>query len=190
MSFSFKETRGVVPVSGKWLFQLGDEVVEDYDYDLAVKHVSELLRRHGIQGSASQALADFMCPRLPHYVCNGWTPSALAKLNEAISPREAKDNARPYVDRQLATIDLIRKRMAVCEECPRHRRDFCLHCIGADSWIYQELGYRRSVLPEDHASGCCSASKTFEALICSVLYPKGEAVWKNAPSGCWRNIEK
>ena len=44
----FVQTAYVVPPGGAWFFQLGDERVSSSVYELALRRVDELLKRHGV----------------------------------------------------------------------------------------------------------------------------------------------
>lgn len=182
MARSFISTRSTVPPGGVWFFQLGDDHYESPIYEDVVKHVGQILEKHGSTEDAAEALANFMCPHLPAYFCRGEGP-----VSPVITPREAMDAAMPFFKRQVETSDVIMKRMEACTMCPRHRRDFCLHCHGYDQWIYDGFGGRRVRLPSDDASGCCECTKTFEAVAASAVYQPGEGVWEGAPATCWRN---
>lgn len=173
--------RSTVPPTGKWEFQLGDDRYESPVYDLVLRHTGEILAKHGLKIPAAQALADYMCPRLPKWMCTGRGPHL-----DLLLAKEAQKEAYSYFVRQMETVDVIMRRMEVCTTCPKHRRDFCLHCGGYDTWIYDGFGGRRTRLPPDDASGCCSCARTFEAAIASVTYSAEEPVWEGAPKTCWR----
>lgn len=182
MSRRFVSTRSTVPPTGVWFFSLGDDHYESPIYDDAVRHVADILKRHGVVDvTPAQALADHMCPQLPSYFCVGDGPSS-----PVVSPHDAKLNAMKYFGMQVETVDEIVRRMQICQTCPRHRRDYCLHCHGYDSWIVGHFGGRRVKLPVDDASGCCTCAGTFEAVIGSVVYQDGEPAWDGAPDTCWR----
>lgn len=178
----FVSTRSTVPPSGFWFFSYGDDHYESPLYDDTVRHVAEILRKHGVDADPVKALADYMCPQLPAYFCVGDGPSS-----PVVSPRDAKDNAIAYFGKDVEPIDTVTSRMEVCLMCPKHRRDYCLHCHGYDSWIYDGFRGRRPKLRVDDASGCCTCAKTFEAVVASVAYNDGDPVWEGAPETCWRN---
>ena len=170
-----------VPPGGSWFFQIGEDRVSTSVYGIAVSRVADLLAKHGVKADPAQALADFMCPRMPAWFCTGSTPHS-----PVITVKEACEAARPYFSRRLLPVDLVTKRMEACQACPRHRRDFCLHCNGLDEWISDGFRGRRPALPADAASGCCTCAGTMEAVIASVEYEDGEPAWKDAPDTCWR----
>lgn len=170
-----------IPPCGVWSFAIGDDKIESPIYDIVLRKTGEIMEKHGMKGSAAQALADYMCPRLPPWMCTG----SFEKLKLVLA-KEAQKNAYDYFTRVSETVDVIMRRMEVCMTCPKHRRDFCLHCGGYDTWIYDGFGGRRVKLPPDDASGCCSCAKTFEAVIASVVYDPEESVWEGAPETCWR----
>lgn len=182
MSRSFVSTRSVVPPGGLWFFQMGDDRYESPLYEDCVAHVADIMRKHGVKGSAIDALADFMCPHMPAYFCRGAGP-----VSPVIMARDAMKAAEPYFSRQLETVDVISKRLQACTKCPMHRRDFCLHCHGYDTWICDKFGNRRVKLPADDASGCCTCAKTFEAVVASVTYGHDEKPWEGIPETCWRH---
>ncbi len=171
-----------LPPEGKWSFQIGDDYYESPIYDLVLKHVGELLAKHGVKADATEALAEYMCPRLPPWMCRGDGPS-----RDLILGKEAQKEALSYFARNVETADVVMRRMQVCQRCPKHRRDFCLHCGGYDTWIYDGFGGRRTRLPPDDASGCCTCARTFEAVIASVCYADGDQVWEGTPDTCWRH---
>lgn len=181
MSRRFVSTRSTVPPGGVWFFSMGDDHYESPLYEDALKHVDMILKKHGSDADAVEALADYMCPHLPAYFCRGEGPSTAS-----VTPHEAKAAAIEYFNRSVETLDVISRRMQACTTCPKHRRDFCLHCNGYDQWIYDGFGGRRVRLPADDASGCCECAKTFEAVIATAMYNPGEAVWEGAPDTCWR----
>lgn len=171
-----------VPPGGAWFFQLGDDRVESPVYSLAVKQVDEVLKRHGVKADASEELAKFMCPHMPAWFCAGSPVHS-----PVITGKMAVEKAGPYFGRPLVTFDVITERMQRCQACMKHRRDFCLHCTGYDTWIYDMFDGHRPKLPVDEASGCCSCAGTFEAVVASVDYGKDEPGFEGAPDTCWRN---
>lgn len=181
MSRSFIATRSTVPPGGLWFFQLGDDYYESPLYEDCIAHVDEILRKHGVKMLATEALAEFMCPHMPAYFCRGAGPAS-----PVILARDAMKAAAPYVSKPVETLDVISKRLQKCTGCLKHRRDFCLHCHGYDTWVCDQFGGRRVKLPADDASGCCSCAKTFEAVIASVVYGEDEPVWEGTPDSCWR----
>lgn len=170
-----------VPPGGMWFFQLEDDRVAMPVYDLAVKRVGEILARHGVRKDPAQALAEFMCPHMPAWFCAGNVGHS-----PVITAKDACERARPYFGRKVLPVDLISRRLETCQACPRHRRDFCLHCNGLDTWVSDGFRNARPVLPADAASGCCTCAGTLEAVIASVAYGEGEPVWEGAPETCWR----
>lgn len=178
----FVQTAYVVPPGGSWFFQLGDERVSSPVYELALRRVDELLKRHGVDTPADVALAEYMCPHMPSWFCAGDVGHS-----PVITVKEATAKALPYFRRRLVPVDQIVRRMEACQACPRHRRDFCLHCNGLDEWISGGFRGKRPALPADAASGCCTCAKTLEAVIASVEYGEGDSVWEGVPETCWRN---
>lgn len=181
----FVQTAYTVPPGGVWFFQIGDDRVSHPVYDAALRQVGELLKKHGDRRSPAQALAEFMCPHMPAWFCAG----SVAR-SPAVFPRDAAKAAAPYFSRPLVPADIVTRRMALCQDCKRHRRDFCLHCTGYDEWIREGFDHRRPALPVDEASGCCTCTGTFEMVMASVEYRKDEPVWEGAPDTCWRRLEK
>ena len=170
-----------MPPGGVWRYELDGESVESPIYDVALRKVGELMAKHGVAGSAAAELATYMCARMPKWMCSG-----ARKYVDLLLQRESMQNAVPYFSRQLETIDVIQSRMQRCQSCPRHRRDFCLHCTGCDSWIVDGFKGRRPRLPVDDASGCCSLARTFEAVVASVCYTDKDRMWEGVPDTCWR----
>lgn len=177
----FTNTVSVVPPGGVWFFQIGEDRVASPVYDLAVKMVAEVLAKHGVNKQAPQALAEFMCPHMPSWFCAGNVGHS-----PVITVKEACEKARPYFGQRVLPVDLITKRMEICQSCKKHRRDFCLHCNGLDSWVSAGFRRARPVLPADAASGCCSCAGTMEAVIASVEYGEEDVVWEGVPETCWR----
>lgn len=171
-----------VPPGGAWFYQLGDDRVESPVYSIALKQVHDLLKARGVDADAAEELAKFMCPHMPEWFCVGSDVHS-----PVITGRMAAEKAPPYFSRPLVTFDVVTARMQACQACPRHRRDFCLHCTGYDTWIQDGFDGRRPKLPVDEASGCCSCAGTFEAVIASVDYGKDEPGFEGAPETCWRN---
>lgn len=178
----FCQTASIVPPGGSWFFQLGDEKVSSPVYELALRRVDALLKAHGVKTPADVALAEFMCPHMPKWFCEGDVGHS-----PVISVKDATKAALPYFGMRMVPADVITRRMEECQACPMHRRDFCLHCNGLDEWIAQGFGLKRPALPADAASGCCSCAKTLEAVIASVEYAKGDSIWEGVPETCWRN---
>ena len=170
-----------VPPGGSWFFQIGDDKVVSPVYELAVKRVAELLAIHGIKKDPGQALAEFMCPHLPEWFCKGNVGHS-----PVITVKVACEKARPYFSKSVLPVDMISRRLEACQVCPKHRRDFCLHCSGIDTWVSDGFNNMRPVIPADAASGCCSCAGTLEAVIASVEYGDNDLVWEGVPETCWR----
>ena len=143
----FAQTAYTVPPGGAWFFQIGDARVAHPVYAVALKLVDELLKRHGDPRPAAQALAEFMCPHMPAWFCAG-----AAERSPVILPKEAANAAYPYMGRKLVPADIVTRRMETCQDCVRHRRDFCLHCTGYDEWVRTGFDHKRPALPVDDAS--------------------------------------
>lgn len=170
-----------VPPGGSWFFQIGEDQIASPVYELAVKRVGELLAQHGIDKNPEQALAEFMCPHMPEWFCAG-------KIGHSpvITVKEACNKALPYFSKKVLPVDMISKRLDMCQMCPKHRRDFCLHCSGIDSWVSSGFKHKRPIIPADAASGCCTCSGTLESVIASVEYNDQDSVWEGVPDTCWR----
>lgn len=179
---SFVQTKTVVPPGGLWFFRLGGDTVSTPLYDDAISKVDDVLKRHGVTDvTPAQALADYMCPHMPMWFCSGRSVQTAV-----ITASEARTAAEPYFHKQLVQVDDIMNRMTRCTTCPKHRKDFCLHCEGHDQWISYRFGGRRPVLPSDNASGCCMCAGTFEAVVASVKYTDDDTMWEGVPDTCWR----
>lgn len=178
----FVQTKTIVPPGGVWYFRFGDDSVATPMYDDAVVKVAAILEKYGIADITPQeALADYMCPHMPQWFCRGRSVES-----PVITASEARAAAEPYFSRQVVPVDDIMSRMDKCTMCPKHRKDFCLHCEGHDQWIEYKFGGHRPVLPSDNASGCCTCAGTFEAVVASVSYNDGEELWEGVPDTCWR----
>lgn len=172
-----------VPPGGVWFFQVGDDRVATPSYEHALRQVAAVLAKHGMDDlNPVDELAKFMCPHMPAWFCVGSD-----EHSPVITGRAAAEKALPFFRKPLVTSDVITRRMERCQACPKHRRDFCLHCTGYDTWIIDNFGGRRPKLPVDEASGCCSCAGTMEAVIASVDYAKDEPGFEGAPDTCWRN---
>lgn len=171
-----------VPPGGMWFFQLGDDRVTSPVYELAVKRVGELLALRGVDKNPAQALAEFMCPHMPSWFCAGEVGHS-----PVITVKDACEKAWPYFGKKVLPVDIISRRLEVCQSCAKHRRDFCLHCSGLDTWVSDGFRNARPVLPADDASGCCTCAGTMEAVIASVAYGEQDSVWEGVPETCWRN---
>lgn len=172
------------PPGGLWFFQIGDDRFAHPVYDIALREVARLLKKHNDPRPAPRALAEFMCPHMPPWFCEG--PVAHSPV---IHAKDAAAKAHPYFSRTLVPADIVTRRMEACQDCKMHRRDFCLHCTGYDSWVREGFRNRRPPLPVDAASGCCTCTGTFEMAMASVEYGKDEPVWEGAPETCWRRLE-
>ena len=181
----FVQTAYTVPPGGAWFFQIGDDRVAHPVYEIALKRVDELLKKHGDKRPAAQALAEFMCPHMPARYCAG-----AVKHSPVIHPTDAAKAVRPFFSRALIPVDIVTRRLEICQDCRKHRRDFCLHCTGYDEWVRAGFDHKRPPLPADEASGCCECTGTFEMAMASVEYDKDEPVWEGAPETCWRRLEK
>lgn len=181
----FTQTSHTVPPGGAWFFQLGDDRVFNPVYDIALRQVAAILKKYNDPRPADQALAEFMCPHMPAWFCAG-----PVQHSPVIYGKDAAAAAPTYLARKLVPADMITRRMEACQMCPKHRRDFCLHCTGWDAQIREWFGFKRPELPVDDASGCCSCARTFEMVIASVEYGKDDPVWEGAPETCWRRMEK
>lgn len=181
MSARFSISRHMSPPGGVWFYYGYGERVEAPTYSMAVASVADILRRHGDLTDPGTALAEYMCPQMPNWVCEGEVRS-----KETVYPMDAREAAKEYFTRKVAPMDLVMRRMEICSSCKKHRRDFCLTCAEHDRYIYDGFGGRRPRLPGDMASGCCLCAKTFEAVVASVEYGKEEPAWEGVPDTCWR----
>lgn len=170
----------VAPPGGVWFWEDGDHFVSSPSYQEAVDRVRAILAEKGDGRSPSEALAEYMCPRMPRGFCTGFTGTRAESAGEILR------KALPYADRGLAMANVIQSRLDACAACPMCRRDTCIVCRHVDKAIYGLFRGRRPPLPADRKSGVCMCAGTYAMAIASVLYPSDEPVWRGTPKTCWR----
>lgn len=183
MGVMFKDVNNVPP-GGLYFYEThGEKAVARTFLEIAPK-VRALMRKYNIPGLAEEAVAAYMCPRIPNpgaYCTGGEVPRAHVTARDAIA------NSLPYCRRPVVAFDEIERRMRICAKCPAHKRDWCPTCTGHVSRMMDAFGGRRTKLPEDAVSGVCQRAKAYEIAICSAEYAKGEKPWEGIPELCWRN---
>lgn len=169
----------VPPPGGYFFYEHGGEQLRASTWVQMKPLVEDLMRRHGLSGYADRLVAEYMCPHMPPWYCEG------AGVRVVTSVKVALKNAEPYYPRELVQFDEISRRMRICHDCPKHERDVCLTCTGILDRIRAAFRGRRVPVLEDKMSGVCGCARTFEAVIASVEHGE-EPVWDGAPDTCWR----
>ena len=173
----------LTPPGGLFFCEIGGERVQGRTFLEIAPKVRELMRRHGVSGTAEMAVAAYMCPRIPNpglYCRGGAVPPAHGNARDAIA------NSLPYCSRRVVPFDVIERRMQRCAECPEHKRDWCPTCSGHVSMMKEAFDGRRRDVPEDTLAGVCQKAKAYEYAVASVEYAEGEPVWAGTPDTCWR----
>lgn len=173
----------MTPPGGLYFCEIGGERVQAHTFLEIAPRVRELMRKHGVEGTAEMVVAAYMCPRIPNpglYCRGAAVPAAHVNSRDAIA------NSLPYCSRRVVPFDVIERRMRVCAACPMHKRDWCPTCTGHMSRMKSAFGGRRRAVPEDTLSGVCQKAKAYEYAIASVEYGEGETVWAGVPDTCWR----
>lgn len=176
---SFRSTV-TTPPGGLWFWEDGEHLVSTPSYQDALDRIRAILSEKGDHRSPVEALAEYMCPRMPRGFCIGSGTSGKATLGRLF------ENAIPYFAKGLAMANIIQSRLDRCASCPNCRHDVCLTCHDIPKKVYGMFGGRRPSLPADPKSGRCSCAGTFAMVVSSVLYSPDEEVWEGTPSTCWR----
>lgn len=171
----------VPPPGGKFFFEHEGERLEARYWLEMEPRVRDLMARHGLKGSPAAIVAEYMCPHMPDWYCEGLNSGA-----PVIRLHEARDNSEPYFRRPVVTFDEISRRLNICAKCPMHTRRFCLTCTGVLDWVQAGFSGRRPRMLEDKVSGTCICSKALEIVTTAVEYGEKEPVWEGAPKTCWR----
>lgn len=169
------------PPGGVWFWEDGEHLVSTPSYQEAVDQLRSILAEKGDARSPAEALAEYMCPRMPRGFCRGYTGP------RAESSSALLDRAKPYADKPLAPANTVLTRLEVCAKCPKCRRDVCVTCRRLDEAVYGLFGNRRPALPPDRRSGVCACAGTLAMVVASVRYGEDEPLWEGTPSTCWRN---
>jgi len=149
--------------------------------------VKAIMERFSIQGTPEDAVAEYMCPRVPGLPCA--RPPGTANPRETVAPKEAMANSLPYCAMPPAAPETAKARIEACARCPRHERRWCPTCAGhadAADREFAKHGTRRPRTGLDARSGVCTCAKAYEMVIASVEYGEGGPVWDDAPGTCWR----
>lgn len=172
----------VPPPGGKFFFEYAGERIEARYWLEMEPRVKDLMSRHGLKGSPAALVAEYMCPSMPSWYCEGSEPK-----EHAVRISEARENAMEYFRKPTVTFDVVSQRLQRCVKCPHHRRNFCLSCTGLLDWVSMGFSGRRVRVPEDKTTGVCMCARTLEAVIASIDYEPGDKVWEGVPEQCWRN---
>lgn len=182
----FKNTNNIPP-GGRFEYEgPNHEYVSGRSFAAIEPLVRRILNIHGITKSPEEAVADYMCPRMEgaSWFCTGM-PTGMP-TTPTVRPKEAMANSEKFCSKTPVTHDVISARLAICMNCPKHKRDWCPTCTGHIDRIRQLIPGRPK-LAEDKATGVCMCTKAYEAAISSVEYAKEEPVWEGAPETCWRH---
>lgn len=174
------------PVGGFFYELNGEKVTGRHFCDIEPK-VRALLRKYHRTESAEEAVAGYMCPRIPEasWLCTGASPA-----RAAVRPAEAMRNSDLITaGREVVPFDEIERRLRICMSCPMHTREFCVTCTGHMERIMLLYAGRRPKVPEDAGSGICKCAKAYESALVSVEYGKDEPVWESVPETCWRRMK-
>lgn len=183
----FRDTRSTPP-GGKYFYEApGGEYVEAPHYCEIEAKVRPLLAKYGVTMSVENAIAEYMCPRLPTGA--EWFCTGMFTTKQFVRAAEALKNSRGYCDRPLVAFDVLERRLRRCMECSKHEREWCPSCTGHFDRLHQGFRGRRARLPEDKASGVCACARAYEFAVAAVEYGKTEPVWEGAPETCWRNSD-
>lgn len=181
---SFFRNVNIAPHGGFFYETHGEKVAAPTYVEIEPK-VRALMRKYHIPGTVEEAVAGYMCPRIPEgaRLCTG----SFAPARDMIPAREAMANSEAYAGRHVVTFDELSRRLRVCMACPKHTREFCVTCTGHMNRILLLFNGRRVSVPEDRGSGICRCARAYEAAIASVDYGRDEKPWAGAPDTCWRN---
>lgn len=184
MKYRIRSKLSAAP-GGRFFYERDGRRVEAGTYDSAVQAVARLLAERGVAADAEEELAAYMCPRVGRdalWFCAGGEP-----VSAGVPPRDALENSlRAVAGRLVATFDTIESRLATCQRCPKHERNWCPTCTGHFDRVMVSLSRKRPRLPLDRGAGVCACAKAYESAICSVEYGKDESAWEGTPEGCWR----
>lgn len=183
MSVYFRNVN-TAPAGGFFYELNGEKVTGRFFCDIEPK-VRALLRKYKRTETVEEAVAGYMCPRIPEasWLCTGGDFKRVG-----VRPAEAMKNAeRLTLGREVVAFDEIERRLRICLSCPMHTREFCVTCTGHMERIMLLYAGRRPRVPEDAGSGICKCAKAYESAIASVEYGRDEPAWESAPETCWRN---
>ena len=172
----------VTPAGGFFYEINGEKVTGRFFCEIEPK-VRALLRKYNRKETVEEAVAGYMCPRIPEA---GWMCTGTFK-NSVIRPAEAMANSIALTQgREVVSFDEVEKRLRTCLSCQCHTREFCVTCTGHMERIMLLYAGRRPKVPEDAGSGICKCAKAYESALVSVEYSDGDPVWENAPETCGR----
>ena len=171
----------VPPPGGEYFCMAGYERIACPDWHRFRPVVEEFMAKHGVSGSPESFVAACMCPYMPDWYCRGVFGSRPVRMDEA------RRGAEPYFPRPVVAFDVVQRRLARCESCPRHSRSFCMTCTGILPWLCGRFGGRRVKVPEDTLAGMCECARTFASVVASVEFGEEEPCWEGIPETCWRN---
>lgn len=169
--------------AGGFFYELNGEKVTGRFFCEIEPKVRALLRKYGRTETAEEAVAGYMCPRIPEA---SWLCTGNFKKSK-ILPAEALKNAIWLTEgHDVVPFDEIERRLRICLACPRHTREFCVTCTGHMERIMLLYAGRRPKVPEDAGSGICKCAKAYESALVSVEYRDSDPVWEGLPDTCWR----
>lgn len=182
MSATFRSTV-TAPPGGVWFWESDGAFVSSTSYRDAIDRIRTALLAKGDRTDPRDALADYMCPRIPPGFCSGYS-GPRAKVH-----RDYLEEAAKLRGMRIADAMTISSRLDRCATCPACEHTVCLGCRGIDDRVRLLFGGRRAILPQDRHSGLCGPAGTYAMAVASVVYPVGDRVWEGTPGSCWRYDE-
>lgn len=162
--------------------EVDGERVEHYNWFRFIRFLSDVMKRHGVEGDPAEVAANCMCPHAPSWYCTGVPASP-----DVVTRTAAMENARRYFGKRVVPFSVTSERLRTCMACPKHSRELgCITCSGLFNWMAMGFSGRRVAVPEDRGSGTCNCAKTLESVIATVDYGPEDPVWDGVPDGCWR----
>lgn len=178
---AFQNTMSAPP-GGEWFWEDKETFIHSPSYSDVIDAIRRRFREKGVSRDPAEALAEYMCPRMPRGFCRG----AFARMKSEPKVSDyVNATIRKCLGRDVEDVATIQRRLEVCDTCPKCRRPTCVTCRGIDKAIYKVFEGRRAVLALDPRSGVCSCDGTFTMGVASVRQD-GSAL-EGAPDTCWRN---
>lgn len=172
------------PPGGAWFWEDGDSFVSSPSYSDAIDKIRAALAAKGdTRTDPRDALAAYMCPRVPPGFCSGYA-GPRAKTHDDYLVEAAKLKDMPLADAMT-----VASRLDRCATCPKCEHTVCLGCRNLDDRVRLLFGGRRAILSQDRHSGLCGPSGTYAMAVASVVYPVEDRVWEGTPKTCWRYDE-
>ena len=167
------------PPGGEWFWEDRDVFIHSRSYHDVIDAMRRHFREKGITKDPAEALADYMCPRMPRGFCHGRSDDPVLTLDQIV--RNTIDLCRGL---PLEMVDTVRRRLEKCAACDMCDHPVCVTCRGVDKRIYEAFGGRRAPLDADRKSGVCRVCGAFVMGLVSVRHDKA---LEGAPESCWRN---